>query len=174
MKLADTNDQLMAMAAHRYCMGRASYIVGSCQEWIRATWSEFNPNTQNVMLRDTLQYLTDRAIRPDRFDRESWQDAARWMWAAMPQSQRDWVRDSVKTRLGAIEIVDSTFIVGQRVVARTHIFDDSDMGKPRLASAGEVLVINDLRGTNIAVSHPEMPGATFFVGTNEIRPEAGR
>ena len=32
---ADTNDQLMAMAAHRYCLGRRSYIVGACIEWIQ-------------------------------------------------------------------------------------------------------------------------------------------
>ena len=32
------NDQLMAMAAVRYCLGRSSYIVGACVEWVRENW----------------------------------------------------------------------------------------------------------------------------------------
>jgi len=44
MKLKDLNDQLMAIAAHRYCLGRRSYtetafngLVKDDQDWVRSS-----------------------------------------------------------------------------------------------------------------------------------------
>lgn len=106
MKLKGTNDQLMAMAAHRYCMGRSSYIVSSCQEWIRATWTEFQPNTQSVMVRDTLQELA-RWMTPGFHDaeRHGWQETAQWMWSQLTEVQRQWVTQAVGHIDGAIQFV---------------------------------------------------------------------
>jgi hypothetical protein len=47
----------MVMAAHRYCLGRQSYIIPACLEWLRDHWKQFTKNTQMVMLRDTLEFL---------------------------------------------------------------------------------------------------------------------
>lgn len=102
MILSGPNDQLMVMAAHRYCLGRASYIPGACMEWIFATWGQFSPNTQNVMLRDTLIEL---GRWPDMAYADEWRICARRMWELMGEDQRAWVRGAVAYQHGAIEIV---------------------------------------------------------------------
>jgi hypothetical protein len=30
----------LAVAAHNYCLGRQTYIVGACIEWLLANWSK--------------------------------------------------------------------------------------------------------------------------------------
>lgn len=47
------------MAAHRYCLGRQSYIVGACIEWLKGNWDKFDDSTRNVLVRDTLEALMD-------------------------------------------------------------------------------------------------------------------
>ena len=95
MKLTQsTNDQLMATAAHRYCLGRKSYIVGSCQEWIRDTWDQFSDNTKQVMVRDTLEWLIDGK---DEFD-ESWKSLCRKMVDKLTPEQLEWVRHAIAFR----------------------------------------------------------------------------
>lgn len=43
---------LMAIAAFRYCLGRRTYIVGDCAEWLIRTWPLLEENAQNVIKRD--------------------------------------------------------------------------------------------------------------------------
>lgn len=105
MKLEGTNDQLMAMAAHRYCMGRMSYIVGSCMEWIRGTWEQLEPNTQNVMLRDTLEWLArnDDGKHREMCYPDEWADCARWMRDHMTPAQVAWIEGAVAHVDGAMQ-----------------------------------------------------------------------
>lgn len=78
MKITEgINDQLMCIAAHRYCLGRASYIVGSCLEWLRAHWDQFEPNTQAVILRDTKEALAQNRAGMD-IDVRGWQEFVAW------------------------------------------------------------------------------------------------
>jgi hypothetical protein len=46
-----TND-LMAMAAFRYCLGRRTYIVSACREWLQRHWDKFEPSTRSLILRE--------------------------------------------------------------------------------------------------------------------------
>jgi hypothetical protein len=111
MKLTGTNDQLMAMAAHRYCIGRSSYIPGSCMEWIRATWAEFEPNTQNVMLRDTVEEL----VRwPDMAYADEWMDTALWMYERVTDEQKSWLHDAVSHIADAITFLKPNAEVKRR------------------------------------------------------------
>lgn len=70
-----TNDQLMVMAAHRYSLGRRSYIVGSCIEFLDQVWGQLTVNTQEVILRDTLEALkhSDRGDAGGAMDVRAWQ-----------------------------------------------------------------------------------------------------
>ena len=72
------NDQLMAMAAHRYCLGRRTYVVGACVEWIRATWGMMNDQTRSVMIRDTQEAL-DKDCAGMEMDRRDWTSCLGWM-----------------------------------------------------------------------------------------------
>lgn len=87
------NDQLMCMAAHRYCLGRGSYIVGSCQEWLREHWLQFGSQTQSNMVRDTLEELVH--TKNSVYYQDSWAQTAHWMWFALNFEQREWVRASI-------------------------------------------------------------------------------
>ena len=92
-----TNDQLMAMAAMRYCLGRRSYIVGACHEWLREVWPQLTTNSQNVILRDIVEALRDD-LAGDQIDMVGWTHTARWMWESMAADQRTWVQGAVGWR----------------------------------------------------------------------------
>ena len=53
-------DDLMALAAVRYCLGRMSYIVGDCCEWLPRVWPHIKPSMRTIIARDI-----DEAIRRD-------------------------------------------------------------------------------------------------------------
>ena len=44
--------QLMALAAVRYCLGRSSYIVGDCADWLITIWPELSVDTRAIIRRD--------------------------------------------------------------------------------------------------------------------------
>ena len=43
---------LMALAAFRYCLGRMTYIVSDCADWLVDRWPQFPPNVQALIRRD--------------------------------------------------------------------------------------------------------------------------
>jgi hypothetical protein len=66
-----TNDQLMAIAMHRYCLGRRSYIVSSCIESLDLVWDQLTPETQQTIFRDTYEALERNEAGMD-CDRRAW------------------------------------------------------------------------------------------------------
>lgn len=95
MKLNGLNDQLMATAAHRYCLGRMSYIVSSCQEWIGRTWVEFESNTRIVMLRDTLEAIPDNNLGME-MDKRGWVETAILMYNFMTPEEREKTLEQIR------------------------------------------------------------------------------
>jgi len=90
------NDQLMAMAAMRYCLGRRSYIVGACLEWLRDVWDQLQPNTQQVMVRDIVEMLiTTTANTPLDCDERGWEAFAEWAYPQLSEDQIQWLRGNV-------------------------------------------------------------------------------
>jgi len=71
------NGQIMAMAAHRYCLGRQTYVVTSCIEWLKAWWHQIGPETRNVILRDTATALA-RNDAGSPMDAKDWQGFLDW------------------------------------------------------------------------------------------------
>lgn len=69
-----TNDQLMIMAAHRYCLGRRTYIVGACIDSLHEIWEQLSLRTQEVILRDTTEALAhaDRGDAGGAMDIRAW------------------------------------------------------------------------------------------------------
>lgn len=72
-----TTDQLIAIAAHRYCLGRRSYIVGACVEWLRDVWPDLTPQTRGVVIRDTRDAL-ERGEAGDCMDEQEWAGFLAW------------------------------------------------------------------------------------------------
>jgi len=106
MKLENDNDQLMATAAHRYCLGRASYIVPVCIEWLRQVWPQLNKNTQNIIVRDTAEAIM-RGEAGHQCDETNWLDFGGWAYDQLDQKSQDWV-------LHATKHIDATFPFGDK------------------------------------------------------------
>lgn len=84
---------LMPIAAHRYCLGRMTYIVGACADWLVEQWPALPENARQIIQRDTEEaFARDdeaRAIgdqhKPLGYDcdRRDW-ERVRALWASAP------------------------------------------------------------------------------------------
>lgn len=80
---------LMVIAAFRYCCGRQTYIVGACADWLVDIWPLLTQHTQRVIQRDLeREFELDDAARAhaDSYmplghacDREAW-ERVRSLW----------------------------------------------------------------------------------------------
>ena len=80
---------LMVTAAFRYCLGRRSYIVSVCVDWLIEQWPNFEENVKDAIQRDLEDELKrdDQArergstSRPlgDDCDRQEWK-RVRQLW----------------------------------------------------------------------------------------------
>lgn len=45
-------DDLMAIAAFRYCLGRQTYIVSYCADWLIEQWPNFSDRARSIIRRE--------------------------------------------------------------------------------------------------------------------------
>ena len=94
----DLDTQLMVMAAHRYCLGRQSYIVGAGIDWLRKQPKHFERNTSRVIVRDTVAAIQDGRAGSQFIDGPGWERLASELFSEMPKEDQDWVKSSVAHR----------------------------------------------------------------------------
>lgn len=94
LEFDDLDSQLMVMAAHRYCLGRQSYIVGSCIKWLTEHWDKFERNTQNVIMRDTIDALMED-LAGSRHDYHAWEKFCIVKWPLLNTESQNWVFSSL-------------------------------------------------------------------------------
>lgn len=76
---------LMITAAVRYCLGRRTYIVGDCVEWIMANWKDWPDNVRTIIERDIEEQFTwdehspELKVLGDDCDKKSW-EKVRELW----------------------------------------------------------------------------------------------
>lgn len=80
---------LMATAAVRYCLGRMTYIVGDCVDWLFAQWPNLSDGCRKTIARDVDEAFerdNDARERGDQYkplghdcDRKEW-ERARSLW----------------------------------------------------------------------------------------------
>lgn len=87
VSIAGTNGQLVVIAAHRYALGRMSYIVGSVVDWLLAYRDRITEETKYVMVRDTVEAL-DRDCAGMDCDRKEWWKFVKTMIADMSEERR--------------------------------------------------------------------------------------
>jgi hypothetical protein len=96
--ISDTNGNLMVLAAFRYSLGRSSYIVGSCLEWVQQWWPYFENNTRNVIVRDTIDWLQNNTendnIKKNCYY-DNWKQFAEWGWNRMNIPDQKWCYDAL-------------------------------------------------------------------------------
>ena len=78
------HDQLMVIAAIRYCLGRRTYIVRDCADWIIQMWPEFTESTQKLVRRD-IEETFDRDDRSRKVSSE-------YLPLGMDMDRREWER----------------------------------------------------------------------------------
>lgn len=61
-----SHDHLMVIAATRYCLGRMTYIVGDCADWLIKIWPLLSDKTRAIVQRDV-----EEAFARDDADREA-------------------------------------------------------------------------------------------------------
>ena len=75
-------DELMVIAAVRYCLGRMSYIVGDCADWLIIVWPELQESTRKTIQRDVeAEFTKDDYARLERLEHMPLgmdQDRAQW------------------------------------------------------------------------------------------------
>jgi hypothetical protein len=63
----------MIIAAFRYCLGRRTYVVSDCADWITQNWESFPERCQQVIRRDLDEaFAKDDAERQERPEQSSW------------------------------------------------------------------------------------------------------
>ena len=92
--LKGIDGQLMIMAAHRYCLGRESYIVGAALDWLWKHREHFENNTKFVLVVDTVKALMDGHTGADS-DTEGWRDFALNLYNEMSSELQSSVRRAV-------------------------------------------------------------------------------
>lgn len=65
------SQNLMVMAAFRYCLGRRTYIVGVCVEWIINYWDDFDQTTKRIILEETKEAI-EKGLAGDKCDSDYW------------------------------------------------------------------------------------------------------
>jgi hypothetical protein len=72
-------DGLMITSAIRYCLGRRTYIVSDCCDWIVANWNDWPDNVKAIIRRDIEEAFTrDRlwqgeSLLGDDRDKRAWE-----------------------------------------------------------------------------------------------------
>lgn len=85
-------DDLMALAAFRYCLNRKTYIAGDCADWLIENWDSFSPRTRAIIRREldeafeqdakAIRFADGREHKPLSMDcdRREW-EWVRALWA---------------------------------------------------------------------------------------------
>ena len=79
-----SHDHLMVIAATRYCLGRMTYIVGDCADWLIKIWPVLSESTRNIIKRDI-----EEAFKLDDEDREA---GRKWKRLGHDCDRQQWER----------------------------------------------------------------------------------
>jgi hypothetical protein len=77
-------NDLMVIAAFRYCLGRSTYIVGTCVDWLTEHWPNFSVDTQQLIKKEL-----EEAFKSDNEDREKARNLKTLGWDC---DRNDWER----------------------------------------------------------------------------------
>lgn len=61
----------LVLCAFRYCLGRRTYIVSTCVDFLLANWDQLDNNTKTLILGETVDAL-DKGNAGDQCDIDCW------------------------------------------------------------------------------------------------------
>ena len=80
-------DHNAAIWATRYCLGRMTYAVGQCVEWLIHVWPDLREDVRAIIRRDI-----EEAFAEDDRDREKLNGASGYRRLGMDMDRREWER----------------------------------------------------------------------------------
>lgn len=69
-------------AAHRYCLGRRTYIVNMCVSWLKSIWDKIEPETKKRILIETQEAI-DKELAGDECDVDAWKSLVKFIESDM-------------------------------------------------------------------------------------------
>lgn len=69
--------EIMVTAAHRYCLGRRTYIVSVCVQWLQSIWPLLGKETKRLIVRETQEAL-DKGFAGDGCDVSEWEKVVKF------------------------------------------------------------------------------------------------
>jgi hypothetical protein len=105
MKLENLNDEIMVTCALRYCLGRQSYVVGSCIDFIKQVWDQLPKSSQGVIVRDILEAFDEGNVGMD-MDASGWRDLVRWCFNNLDKETEIWLFKALSYRENAIDALN--------------------------------------------------------------------
>jgi hypothetical protein len=79
---------LMVLAAFRYCLGRRTYIVSDCVEWLLEWWDDIDETTQEFIVKE-IQDAIAREAAGDECDVRCWHTIVRCYTMARERSEKN-------------------------------------------------------------------------------------
>lgn len=92
MILENDEDSLMAIAAFRYCLGRQTYIVGVCIDWLRVIWKQLNHHDRYLIMRDVAEALMDDRAGSLTIDAPGWKKFLVWAFKHSDKDQEEQIK----------------------------------------------------------------------------------
>lgn len=80
-------DHQVAVWAIRYCLGRMTYAVGSCVEWLIRVWPDLSEEARTIIKRDI-----EEAFAKDDHDRAGLNGASGYKRLGMDMDRHEWER----------------------------------------------------------------------------------
>ena len=80
-------DHQVAVWATRYCLGRMTYAVGSCVEWLIWVWPDLHEEARSIIRRDL-----EEAFAEDDRDRAKLNGESGYKRLGMDMDRREWER----------------------------------------------------------------------------------
>ena len=77
--LTSVDGQIMIMGAHRYALGRRTYVVSSMISWLQKNWEYVNDNSRFTIFRDTAREVMQSAEGNSNILMRDWVDFLKWM-----------------------------------------------------------------------------------------------
>jgi len=71
MEYRNDMDSLMAVCAFRYCLGRMTYVVKDCVDWLIVRWDDLTETDQKLIIKETRESLS-KGQAGMKMDQDEW------------------------------------------------------------------------------------------------------
>jgi hypothetical protein len=70
---------MMVIAAFRYCLGRQSYIVGMCIDFLKQVWGQLDKNDKDIIMKEIAEELNRKPRIESKYLIDDWTTLLNWM-----------------------------------------------------------------------------------------------